>query len=185
MNRNWVEVEVYKDGTIVQGGKIKKCSDNGHGYKTIIVYKRIFGVEHQKRYYVHRLVATAFLPNPKNLPEVNHINDKRDDNRLENLEWVTRSQNKHHKYRNHVPVPLAEYRKVLNLHYKEKRNMKDIGRITSLKLDMIREILEGKHNNKTKYSSVKEKGVGVLYGYNRLHFNRISPVRQPKRKGDS
>ena len=42
---------------------------------------------------VHRLVAEAFLENPLNLPEVDHINHNRGDNRLENLRWVTRKEN--------------------------------------------------------------------------------------------
>jgi hypothetical protein len=48
----------------------------------------------KKRHYsVHRLMALAFLPNPKNLQEVDHINGVKDDNRLENLRWASRSQN--------------------------------------------------------------------------------------------
>ena len=42
---------------------------------------------------IHRLVALAFVPNPLNLPEVNHLNCVRDDNRPENLEWVTHAEN--------------------------------------------------------------------------------------------
>lgn len=52
-----------------------------------------------KTYLLHRVVLGTFIPNPENKPQVNHINWNKHDNRLENLEWCTHSENLLHLFR--------------------------------------------------------------------------------------
>ena len=61
-----------------------------HGYLYVTLFKD------RKRYYkrVHRLIAIVFIPNPDNLPEVNHKDEDKTNNRVDNLEWCTASYNK-------------------------------------------------------------------------------------------
>ena len=69
--------------------KILAKNNNGNGY----LYACLSKDGQAKNYYIHRLVSQAFIPNPDNKPEVNHKDENKENNCVENLEWVTSKEN--------------------------------------------------------------------------------------------
>ena len=69
--------------------KILKYRFTKAGYARVNLYQNGIGTD----YYVHRLVAKAFLPNPENFPEINHKDENKGNNRVDNLEWCTAKYN--------------------------------------------------------------------------------------------
>ena len=78
--------------------KILKFGHNKQGYPHVHLCKNN---KTSKSIFVHKLVAEAFIPNPNNHPVVNHINEIKTDNRVENLEWCTQQYNVQLYYKNH------------------------------------------------------------------------------------
>lgn len=88
---------VFEDGTVYgRFGKKMSPSDNGRGY--LILGLRTGG--ERKTFGVHKLVALGFVPNPENLPEVNHKDGNKLNNHWSNLEWCTRGDNILHAFEN-------------------------------------------------------------------------------------
>lgn len=77
--------------TVTVNEKILKLQIDKKGYQVVKIAK--------KTYKVHRLVAIAFIPNPDNLPQVNHIDGIKTNNYIDNLEWVNNSENQLHAYK--------------------------------------------------------------------------------------
>jgi Mg2+/Co2+ transporter CorC len=75
-------------GRVTHNGKFLKATDRGNGYLTVHI--------EDKNRYLHRIVAQAFIPNPENKPQVNHIDGNRSNDCVENLEWVSRLENVKH-----------------------------------------------------------------------------------------
>ena len=82
--------EVSTKGRVknLKTGRILGDRYDSNGYK-IVDLKR-------KNYYIHRLTALAFIPNPDNLPEVDHVDEDKRNNDVSNLRWVTASENVRH-----------------------------------------------------------------------------------------
>jgi len=70
-------------------GRVMKPQNNGTGYHQVMIC--IDGV--QKHMYVHRLVAATFIPNPNNLPAIDHIDNNPKNNNVDNLRWITNADN--------------------------------------------------------------------------------------------
>jgi hypothetical protein len=88
---------IYSNGQIwsIRKEKFLKASLHHTGYTRVHIDK--------KEYRIHRLVAEAFIPNPNNFPMVNHINEIKSDNRVENLEWCNNRHNITHSCGNKIP----------------------------------------------------------------------------------
>lgn len=97
MIEEWKKIE--KNYSVSNFGRVRNDKYNTplnpalcNGYLCV----NLFG----KTNYVHRLVAKAFIPNFDSLPEVNHKNEIKSDNRIENLEWITHKDNLNYGSRN-------------------------------------------------------------------------------------
>lgn len=115
------------------------------GYYTVVLSK---GGRHFTK-HIHRLLAEAFVKNSLNKPFVNHINGNKQDNRIENLEWVSHSENIRHAYRiglSHV----SNNRKIIDTCTgKIFSSIKEAAKCYYLNYNTCRNYLRGKRKNKT------------------------------------
>ena len=109
------------------------------GYLSVKLFN---GFSDGKTIHVHRLVATAFIPNPHKLSTVNHINGNKSDNYVSNLEWVTHSYNVKHSYDTGLKSPD---------NYKGEGN--GTSKLTNLQVCSIR----SDHANKSNYTTLSKK----------------------------
>lgn len=114
---NWKSVPGYEELYLVSDlgrimslytGDILKPSKDQFGYCRFSASKH----KRQKTLRTHRLVGELFIPNPNNLPQLNHKNGNKEDNSKDNLEWVTDSANKKHAYANKLMIGGNEHTKI-------------------------------------------------------------------------
>lgn len=103
MNEVFLDIPNYEGlyqisnfGRVRRNGKILKPAKDTNGYLQVGLCKN--GIRKNAR--IHRLVALTFLPNPNNYPEINHKNEDKTNNVVENLEWCTREYNINYGSRN-------------------------------------------------------------------------------------
>lgn len=102
MEDEFIAIDTHPKYSVSRDGRVK--NSRGHekalqldhkGYYKVDLYNN--GDCSTKR--VHRLVAEAFIPNPDNKPDINHIDGNKRNNSADNLEWVTKSENIQHAFR--------------------------------------------------------------------------------------
>jgi hypothetical protein len=130
--------------------KILSTQVNCHGYLKVILSKH----NSQKTFRVHTLVCKAFLNNPENKRDINHINGNKTDNRLINLEYNTRSENMKHCFRIGLNCHKGQN------HNQSKLNEKDV-------LDIRSE----------KYKGFKIKDIAFIYGVKPCTISNIIAKR--------
>lgn len=148
-------------------GKIITISKTGRGYMAVSLNGKIK--------LLHRIVALAFIPNPAQKPQVNHIDGDKNNNKVSNLEWCTQSENMKHAYRIGLQKPsitqkivTAEYcvknfsKKVIQMtedgeFIAEYRSASEASRVTGFCQTHISSVCRGKvkhcHNFKFRYAS--------------------------------
>lgn len=169
-------------------GKLLRAKNNGYGYKFVLLCKD--GIK--RCGYIHRLVAQAFHPNPENKPQVNHINGDKEDNTVQNLEWVTPSENSMHAYETGLYFNIGKVKRFTRAVF-DKRTLKyyptakeaanDLGKNYS----SLRGMLKGRRRNSTflEYMQccthqspflVFPKAIAARKNVNSLHSKRCRTV---------
>jgi len=146
----WKDIQGYEGKYQVSNiGRVKSLErvstfNNSKGLKKEIIIKswndsdyirvKLCKESVEKTHRVHRLVANHFLENPLNKSQVNHKNGVKSDNRVENLEWVTNSENAIHAFKNNLrKSPSGSNHVNSKLNEEKVLEIRKIGRSKSLK----------------------------------------------------
>lgn len=160
----YVNCGIKNNKKVVRKSKILKGKPNWNNYVQVHLSK--YGKS--KMLVVHRLVAQAFIPNPLNLPQVNHIDGNKFNNSVENLEWCTAKENINYSWKlglsktyPHTKGKLTEYSKTLCKHVsqydskgnfiKEYLSISDASRNTPCSTSEICACCKGKQKTSHKF----------------------------------
>lgn len=180
------ELTVYPCSKIVKSsGHEPAHSDNGMGYKTVCFTAiRKTGKKFSRRYYVHRLMAKAFLKDPGGL-HVNHLDFNRGNNALSNLEVVTCTEN--HRWtgingRIRHSHPYKEFVRVLRMHFNLGYPVFKIIKKTGLPRDFVRDTICGEQKNYTERYMSEGNALGIVE-FKVSHWGRRRMQNTDKKTG--
>lgn len=166
-----------KNGKVIKhNGRIMSPGET-HGYQ--FLYLSDASTNRKERYYVHRLVAKAFIPNPECLPQINHKDECRSNNNVENLEWCDSKYN--NSYGNHakraaekLSIGIYMY-DMFNGETRRYQSTAEVAKKLNLDTGHVAKVLKGKSDNhkgyifmyENEYSSDKMKNK-----YDRVNINK-------------
>lgn len=140
------DYEITRNGEIINkkwGNRKVKPQPNGKGYMRV----HIAG----KMYFVHRLVAEKYIPNPDNKPQVNHKDGNKLNNNVNNLEWVTNQENRNHAMKNglHLQGEKCPWSKLTQkavdfIREHPEYSPKELAEIFGISVSHVREIRKGR-----------------------------------------
>ena len=166
-------IEIWKDVTEFEGlyqisntGRVKSlCAQYQKRRNKILKpifhngYLRIALTSHKKTcyFFIHRLVATAFIPTYQSKQQINHINGIKTDNYFKNLEWVTPSENMKHAYVMGLETPCDNgFKKAISIEdstgKRIYKSIREMCRMEKIDRRSVQRILQGK---KSKYKNYK------------------------------
>ena len=143
------DYEITRNGDVInkKTGRVLKVQPNGKGY---LRFSLLIGTK-RKYFFVHRVVAEKYVPNPEGKPQVNHIDGNKRNNRADNLEWVTNYENRQHALKNgyHLTGEKCSWSKLkqkdvdyIRSHPNEKVN--DLARKYGVNPHAIRDVRNGR-----------------------------------------
>lgn len=159
-------------GTRLEKGRILKQRLTKNGYMDVEFRANGRTVNR----LVHRIIASCFIPNPDNLPEVNHINCIRDDDRLTNLEWCDTSYNRRYREKYGISQTEAIGQPVYAINLATSKvsrfqSQREASRVLGVNNSHISSVIAGKRKTAGDYWFTEDDGNGIEIDKDKLHEN--------------